>query len=170
MKESIRRVVPVFNSNRMVQEYSESIYLYNARRYASLAQGDLAAARDLSTWLDRMHSNWHQLRILSVDSTPRGDLPVNAEIKVTARIDLGSLDPDDLSVQVYYGAIGPQGDIVDYDIATMTCVDTTAPNSCRYEATVSCNSSGLHGYAVRILPFHENMCTPHIPGLVLWSS
>jgi len=34
---------------------------------------------------------------------------------------------------------------------------------------VACESTGQHGYSVRVLPCHEGLVHPFIPGLVRWA-
>ena len=31
-------------------------------------------------------------------------------------------------------------------------------------------SSGMHGYTVRILPRHEHLSSPYLPGLITWAA
>src|SRR5438477_6417604 len=47
MRESIRSVTPVFNTHRMVKEYTERLYLPAAQAYRSVAQDESAPATDL---------------------------------------------------------------------------------------------------------------------------
>ncbi len=38
-----------------------------------------------------------------------------------------------------------------------------------YEADAQCSMSGLHGYTVRVLPYHEDLVTPIQHGLIRWA-
>jgi len=49
-------LVPVFNTNRMVEEYTERCYVPSHRRNAKLAAEHLRAARDLAQWRRRVAS------------------------------------------------------------------------------------------------------------------
>ncbi|MDH5541532.1 MAG: hypothetical protein OEY64_01070 [Nitrospinota bacterium] len=40
--------------------------------------------------------------------------------------------------------------------------------SYHFKGPIPCDSAGLHGFAIRILPYHKNMVTPYIPGLIFW--
>jgi starch phosphorylase len=37
-----------------------------------------------------------------------------------------------------------------------------------YAGAIPCRTSGLHGYAVRILPHNPDIVTPFVPGLIRW--
>ncbi|MBP6875300.1 MAG: alpha-glucan family phosphorylase [Candidatus Eisenbacteria bacterium] len=66
MKEAMRRLCPVFNSNRMVCEYVDAYYLPSTARALALQQNDCRRARELVRWCDRVRSAWDQVRILDV--------------------------------------------------------------------------------------------------------
>jgi len=34
---------------------------------------------------------------------------------------------------------------------------------------VACGSSGRHGYTVRVLPYHPDLTTPFLPGMIAWA-
>jgi starch phosphorylase len=39
-----------------------------------------------------------------------------------------------------------------------------------YEAAkVACSRSGLHGFTVRVLPYHQDLTVPFLPGLIAWA-
>src|SRR2546428_350753 len=66
MRGSIRSVTPVFNTHRMVKEYTERLYIPAARAHQELARHDCAAATKLSKWKSRMRKDWPQVSILDV--------------------------------------------------------------------------------------------------------
>src|SRR5207245_2104951 len=63
MKQSMGTVCPVFNTNRMVQEYIEKCYWPSARRYGLLAANHLRKADELSQWRRRLGQGWQQIRV-----------------------------------------------------------------------------------------------------------
>src|SRR5213596_256060 len=67
MRESIRSVTPVFNTHRMVKEYTERVYAPAAQAYREFSQNDCAAASDLSQWKTRIRKDWPQIRIDEVE-------------------------------------------------------------------------------------------------------
>src|SRR6202035_4203057 len=62
MRESIRSVTPIFNTHRMVKEYTERLYVPAAQAYREFSQNDCAAANDLSQWKSRIRNDWPQIR------------------------------------------------------------------------------------------------------------
>jgi hypothetical protein len=44
-----------------------------------------------------------------------------------------------------------------------------APGRHLFIGTVSCKTSGRHGYAVRVVPGNTDLATPFEPGLISWN-
>lgn len=170
MKHSMREVSPRFNTHRMVQEYAEMLYLPAATHYRRLGAEQHRAARDLVAWLSKVQENWGEVQIVDIQSNAHDGIPVSYRIDMKVLVNLGSLEPWDLSVQAYHGYIGPQGEIADYEITTMTPGDRDGDGVCTYAGTIRCAKSGLQGYTVRVLPCHRDLNSLHTLGLVLWSN
>jgi starch phosphorylase len=66
MRESIRTVVPAFNTHRMVREYTERLYEPAARANAALAAGSGKKAVELSKWKDAIRKAWPEIKISDV--------------------------------------------------------------------------------------------------------
>jgi len=52
----------------------------------------------------------------------------------------------------------------------MTPTDQDDSGGYIFVAAIHSVRSGLHGYALRILPYHADLSCPHLPGFVIWSS
>ncbi|RMF35930.1 MAG: alpha-glucan family phosphorylase, partial [Chloroflexi bacterium] len=173
MKASMRALCPTFNTNRMVQEYNERFYQPAIRRYHRLMENDLARARTLARWKARVRQHWPEVRVEDATADAIHEVKVGDHLTVRARVRLGSLSPDDVSVQVYYGPINAEGEIGQGKVATLA-LEAGRPQPddegwYTFIGTVSCTSSGQHGYALRVLPHHEDLVTPYEPGLIVWS-
>ena len=130
-----------------------------------------------------METTWPQLAIKDVQVTinnGNGDgqldyrkahLKVGAKLNVRALVKLGSVIPDDVSVELYHGSVDPWGDIEDGS-ATKMEHDKTSSNNGDYwfSGLVSCSNSGRQGFVVRILPRHADLVNPYDLSLVLWES
>src|SRR5262249_14356385 len=69
MRESIRSVVPVFNTHRMVKEYTERLYEPAAAGFKTLSANNCKAAVDLAQWKHNTRVDWKQIHIESVETT-----------------------------------------------------------------------------------------------------
>ena len=92
IKESLATLVPQYNTNGMVREYLEDLYLPNQRRWEQL-NGDRERIARLSEWKAGIRSAWSEVRIEEVEADSPQRPKVGARIPVSASVRLGSLAP-----------------------------------------------------------------------------
>ena len=80
---------------------------------------------------------------------------------------LGHLTPRDVAVQLYAGELDERGRIDKGQAIPMSLVDG-GPDGYRYRGEIRCTTSGLHAYAVRFLPAHEDLSHPFELNLIRW--
>ena len=170
MKAAIRDHSAVFNTNRMVRDYTEECYLPSAERSLRLEDNHQERAKALAAWKDHIRQQWSQIRIdrLWTDGTNGQELKVGDQLQVQAQIYLGELKPTDVAVELYYGPLDSEGLIVDGEALSTLIAKSKGKGSYVFAGAISCQSSGRHGYALRILPYHEDLGNPFEMGLVLW--
>lgn len=170
MQASIAATAPFANAQRMVREYTERFYLPTARHALHLRADAAAPARALTAWKNRVRAAWNDVRIESTQVEPRGELPVGAPIQACASVHLGALTPDDVVVELYAGRIGHDDEFIDPVITPMQPDSWDGGPRCRFTATaVPGRTSGLHGYSVRVRPYHPDLVPGFIPGLLIWA-
>lgn len=170
MKASISSLCPFFNTHRMVREYTERFYLPAAARCRQFAADDMACARSLAAWKARVQANWAQVNIEAVEDLSPPVLKVGSQVHVRARVHLGSLGPDDVRVELYLGRVNAGGEIVEASATPMQPAGKDGDGTYLFEASaVPCPRSGLHGFTVRVLPYHPDLVTPFLPGLIVWA-
>ncbi|MGD8818963.1 MAG: alpha-glucan family phosphorylase [Anaerolineae bacterium] len=172
MKAAIRDHSAVFNTNRMVRDYSEECYLPSMDRSQRLRGNHNEHARALSAWKSKVRQQWGQIRIdrLRTDGTNGQELRVGDQLQVQAEIYLGELKPTDVAVELYYGPLDSEGLIVDGEALPALIAKSKGKGSYVFAGAISCRSSGRHGYALRILPYHEDLGNPFEMGLILWGA
>jgi starch phosphorylase len=168
MKASISTCVPFFNTNRMVQEYMEKAYWPSAQRIARLSADNLKRAAQLAQWRRSLQRGWGNVRVEAVESNGADPLHVGGELKVQARVNLGSFSPEDVEVQLFHGAVDNLGEIPHPRTVTMSTNGKREGGNWVYQGTIACRASGQHGFAVRVLPRHGDLSNPFEPGLVTW--
>lgn len=168
MKESMKTLCPCFNTGRMVQDYCESFYMPAHQRYATLTAEKCSRARDLTAWCDKVTRAWKDISIVSVEADLTARVHVQEEITVRAEVQLGKLHDDDVDVQIYLGAVTAQDALRDAQAISMTCQESRKDGIHVYTGNVHCDMSGLHGYALRVLPRHKDMMNPYSLKLITW--
>lgn len=169
MKRSMMTVCPVFNTNRMVQEYAERFYIPAAERFGELVAGNLAAGQQLAQWIARVRQNWPQVKVEAVEVDGGTSIAVGDQLKVTARIQLGGLSSEDVNVELYHGNLDASGTISGAQTASMSGNGRDpASGAYTFAGSIPCRASGQHGYAVRVLPRHNLLPRAFEPGLIRW--
>jgi len=170
MKASLSRLCHQFNTHRMVQQYTESFYLPAHRKFGEMAAESAQRTRALVAWQARVRAAWPEVRVESVENGSPATLPVGQPIQARVRVHLGALTPEDVAVELYHGRVNANGQIVNALATAMSATGTGEGGSYNFVAEpVSCSDSGLHGYTVRVLPYHPDLPTALMPGLISWA-
>jgi len=171
MRESIRSVTPVFNTQRMVKEYTERLYIPAARSYENFSHDGCGAATQLSQWKTRMRKDWPQVQISDVRVTnkDRQNIFVGEFVEISARVHLGAVDPRHVRVEAYHG----EADNGDIRNPTATALNQTGQSDTEgnyiYQGSVPASESGTYGFSVRVLPTHPHLMQTHELRLITWS-
>ena len=174
MKASIAKLVPDFNTSRMVKEYTERTYVPAIGRAAELATGNLEAATELVTWKQRVHAGWPAVSVvdLAVDRLAEvgdDDFRVGEFVEVEARVQLGELRPDDVVVELYYGPTLGSHELVEGALARMRLVGANADGTHTFTGGIPTHESGSHAFAARVMPWNSAMSHPYETSLVRWA-
>ncbi len=167
MKTSMSLLNAEFNTNRMLREYTEKFYLPLGLRWQNYVQKDPGIIKKLAVWKKRLETHWSEMKVLEVNGSD-GSFKVGDKKKVTATIQLGVINPNDIVVECYYGPMDMTGHIEEGKSSIMEMEGAPIGGICRFVGDIPCDNAGLHGYAIRVLPSHEHLVLQYIPGLILW--
>ncbi len=170
MKNSMVQICPVFNSNRMVREYTERFYFPAIKKYQLLFKNNQKKAKELSTWKYNLLSNWQNIKFITIQEDGSRQYQVGSKIDIEAQISLGVLKPEDISVEIYHGYVDTDNNIVNGSIEMMTCTEKKQDQVYVFTGSFPCRTSGLYGYTVRVIPQSEYLTYRHETGLILWAS
>jgi starch phosphorylase len=170
MKAAMGEHAAVYNTNRMVVEYVETCYQPSLERSQRLLADGQKRARALAAWKESMRGQWKQVRIERVwTDTPDGqELKVGDRLQVQAQVYLGVLKPTDVAVELYYGPLSAEGLIVQGRSMPMLIAQSKGSGSYSFAGAIACETSGRMGYALRLVPAHEDLGHPFEMGLILW--
>ena len=168
MKHSFARLAPVFNTSRMVQEYTDDYYMPAWKRASKLVDPNLAAGLAYAAWRNTLRQNWSQVSIQSVNVSSE-TVPIGASVQVEARIALGGLKPEDVSVQFYSSALTSNGDLRTDGTWTEMALDHSDSTENVFKASVTYTTSGERGVSVRVLPSNPNLASAFEPRLIRWA-
>lgn len=170
MKQSMTQICPIFNTNRMVKDYVEKVYLPAEKKYRTLFKQNQKRTKELTAWKAQLFNNWPNIRFISVKENGIRQHFVGSKIELEAKIFLGNLRPDDVNVEAYHGYVDADNEIVNGTVETMTHTEQNEDQIHTFSGNFSCLASGLYGYTVRITPKNECLTLPHETGLILWAN
>jgi len=167
MKRSISELAPVFNTNRMVQQYTEQYYLPALQRARMLSADGLAGSVARARQKEKLRYAWPSLSFAHVESNAGQTIKPADTIRVRAKVNLAGLLPEDVCVQALIGQVDEDGGLIQPGIVDMDCVEHGEALSV-YEASARPLGCGPHGMALRIVPGGDLMQGVAEPGLIYW--
>jgi glycogen phosphorylase len=169
MKTSITKLCPELNMHRMAMQYADEYYLVAHRRYRKLSAGGMAGAKHLAAWLTRVVREWPGICVESAGEIA-SEVRLGDAVSVTARVTLNCLTPEDVVVEALTGLVGVTGEIKNPVVVPMLLSARDTSGNYLYQGVIQTSArSGLHGYAIRVLPKHIDAVTPYLPGLIKWA-
>jgi glycogen phosphorylase len=169
MKNCMRKLAPVFNTNRMVRDYTEKFYVPADRRGRQLVANGMERSVALAHTKDLLRHKWGGIKIVGVHVSGNGHYRVGENMVVEALIDLPDIDPKDVSVELYAGPITATGAIGAPQTLRMGWSKSVANARHLFSGKIDCRTSGRQGFAVRVVPGAPDLATPFEPGLIVWN-
>jgi starch phosphorylase len=169
MKNSMAGICRFFNSHRMVEEYMTDYYVQAGQAHQILNENRFARARELRDWKQRIRNLWGEVSVQEV-TVPDGDsISLGKDLRVSAIIRLGGLDPDETVVDLCHGNIeNDSGRILDRSLTVMTNEGKVAEGVYRFTGVIPCEETGIFGYMIRVLPFHPYLSNLFSMNLITW--
>lgn len=170
MKESVKSHAWLFSTQRMVQEYTERMYVPSMERASLMAADGFNALRQLEQWKQRIYESWQHVSIALSDINSNNiDTFSGQELKLEAAVSLGGLRPDDIAAELYYAPEDSSGSINNSDIVPMKYTGDLTPGIYRFTAKFAINAGGTYSYNLRVIPLNANLSDKFALHLVKWS-
>lgn len=170
MKGALTSLCPVFNTNRMVHQYTIMGYRPAQERRDRMEANGFARSKNLAAWRQRIRANWGKVRIDRVESQLPKEIRVGGCFEVRAFIHTGELDPADLKVEAYLGRLDENREICTGQPFVMAPMGDAEQGGRMFRAVIPWNTSGMQGITVRVLPRHDDLAHPQETGLILWAA
>jgi starch phosphorylase len=169
MKKSMRTLCPEFNSNRMVEEYTDRCYMEAALNHKTLSAVNFKTAKDIVSWRNHLLANWGSVKVLEMSHEGTAEVKVDSELVISTKIQLGAIEPSQISARVYYGILDDANDLTNARDLIMDHAKDLGEGVHLFKVTLVCEDTGRFGYTVRIMPRHEHVRHPVDVGLIRWA-
>lgn len=175
MKNSITSLAPVYNTDRMVMDYTLGAYLPTMERGNRFKADNLAIAEQVADYKRFMFNHWHQMRIVHVDDTNNDGSSVastalnsvlnvfgikqNVPLKtVTVTLETGQIWYKDIAVEaVYYVQVGSEWKQA---LIEMTAVEPVQGTSVQFIAKIPAHLKYRNEFSIRVFPVSPNFIVP----------
>ncbi|MCS7463521.1 alpha-glucan family phosphorylase [Paenibacillus doosanensis] len=164
MKRSIQTLAPVYNTDRMVMDYTNQTYIPTLKRILSLIADDYDAVTKVADFKQFVYANWHFVRILEVNDGANGK-PSPPKItdarqpskEVTATIRFGPIWYRDTAVELVYYEERPDG--WHPVVVAMEPLKELGDRVVQYRAVIPSHLQHRAHFSVRVHPVSANFAS-----------
>lgn len=167
MRSSIRTICPVFNTHRMLEEYMVNFYVKAAGVWRRLSEDNFKGAKELAGWRNKVTSNWNKVKVVAVDFKNHQDVPVGSNIPVHVKLFLDGLDPEDVTVELYYGKLTASDELIAAKSVAMHLSGQDSGEALQFSGDIRCEFTGKAGFQIRVLPKHDLQLNPYYTGKMI---
>lgn len=171
MKESMRSIGRAFSTVRMLHDYINDFYVPQMNRTKRIVDSNYQIAKTLSDWKSIIEHNWSSVDIrMSKDMNLFDEIKIlsGQPIKAQVSVQLGNIDPRDVTVELYYGKIGESGNIENATVKPMELAEKSNQGMYTYTGDIIIEDGGNYGYTFRIVPSNPDMINKHDMSLIKW--
>ena len=169
MKACVGSLCKFVNTHRMVRQYLEEYYEKAHERFRTLDANNAERIRELFGPWDRICRGWSQVNVSSIEDGSSNPISLSSLLNVKAHVHLGQIKPEDVLVELYVGQVASDGDLIGGKAIQMNLEAPDGDGAYEYAVTTSLSRTGLHGYTVRVRPYHPDMAERFLPGLIRWA-
>ncbi|NOU95806.1 alpha-glucan family phosphorylase [Paenibacillus sp. LMG 31456] len=167
MKRSIGTLAPVYNTDRMVMEYTNTTYIPTIKRTMSLVANQYDLATKVADYKNFIKANWHFVKFLEVNdgsvkrplnSTDR--IPELSQLtkEITSTLKFGPIWYKDTVVELLYYVEQPNHQWQQVTV-TMNAVKELDNRVVQYSATVPAHLRHGSHFSLRVRPVSPNFAT-----------
>ncbi len=168
MKASIVMALGKFSSARMVEEYRDMFYMPAIAAFNRLEANNGELAKKLEKQKTRLIANFSRISIdFPQTAVPLNDVHVGDSIKVSTKVYLADLQPEEIEVEAYYGEVDIHNQVTSGRTIKMTKVEDLGGANYRYECELDFAGTGRFGLTARITPCGSEWDNC-VPGFMCW--
>jgi len=168
MRASMKMGMLQYCATRMVMEYDRRFYRPATENEEQLCAKNGHKARQLADQYRRLNESWESIHI---EQPGRGNTKifrVGDTIDLFTRVHLGTLRPEEVHVELYYGHIKTIDAVETSHVEQMRVTEDLGNGDYTYGCTITCPESGRFGFTARVIPVGDDWIK-NTPGLMTWA-
>ncbi len=168
VRVSLATIPPMFDTDRMVGEYRDRAYVPLGAAWHALRQIRFTPARARAERAQRIRKGFEGVRILAAQMADLSNLHEGQPIDVRIEVDLGTLTPDDIVVELVLGHSDDGSDLKNAESIELAA-DGNAPSGARFfEGRHVTTRSGAFAWGLRVRARGQGAHDLSTRDLVLW--
>jgi len=167
-KESMKSILPRFNSHRMVMDYISKLYQPAIAASGKLQEsGNGVKASGLARWKDHVKKCWDGVALRLVEALPTG-IRQGEMLEISLGVRLNGLDSSDIIVECLIGRMTAEDEFIHSSCYQLKPADPQDTSECIYSVRFVPDMSGLIACRIRAYPYHSLLCHPLELGRMKW--
>jgi starch phosphorylase len=169
MKQAIIELGPIFNSNRMVEDYFNNSYTQAYRSLTALCADNFAPSHELAKLHMDIMTRWSGVQLNSVVSEQRDLLYVGDKVQVSVNVFTNGIALENLLVEIYSGKLGQDNSFIERLTTPMQPHGPIKDGWQTYTGMMPAVNTGRYGFNVRATPMHPLLPNQNF-GLIRWAN
>jgi len=169
VQHSLATVPTRFNTDRMVRDYHAKAYAQLCAGFDELCRNKRWRLKMLVQENQRVRKGFGELRIASAHVGELADLHVGDPVEVRVEVELGSLKPDDVHVELVLGHANGGSELNGKALVPLTFVHAAEGGLHVFEGVRAMDRSGSYAYGIRVRARTEREYAGSLRDLVLWA-
>jgi starch phosphorylase len=150
-----------------MKEYLNKFYFPGAKNKLDCCENDFIKIKELVNWKKKVRANWNSVRVEDIKCSCNDEVKIGQKVKVQAKVFLGELNPEDVSVEIFYGKLNGSDSLESGNVTEMRAKKKN-DSYYDYEGEIPNEITGLKGYTIRVLPKHLLFTNKFEMGLIYW--
>jgi starch phosphorylase len=169
VRQSLRSVPTVFNTDRMVEEYCTRAYAPLAAAWRSLTAERFARVHALAAREKRIRKGFSEVKVRAAHMSGLSEVRVGDTVSARVEIELATLHERDLDVELVLGHKNGEGEMLHPLVVPLQPVDRGGGNLLVLEAGHRMERSGSFSYGIRVRPRADGTNDLALADLMLWA-
>ncbi len=168
MKNSIITTGGKYSTSRMLIDYMEKIYMPLCDLHNKHFK-ELDKVNNFAKWKKSAKERWQEITITQENNVDNIKMNAGDMLEVTCNVKLPNFDPENVSVQVFYGQIQETGIVNNIHATEMKKIETgKEENTYKYSTKIKLVTGGNFGYTFRVMPKNEMLLDSENMNLIKW--
>ncbi|MBN1379708.1 MAG: alpha-glucan family phosphorylase [Gammaproteobacteria bacterium] len=165
-RESMKSIIPRFNSERMVMDYLNRVYSPSLRKHEVLMRDSASGAKLLAAWKQKIRKEWKNVSLTLLEASAE-EISYQDQLMLKVKASLGNLGVDDVRVELLLGIKEDMSN--EFVVKTHHLLKPEPSDSTEiFALSVAMENCGLLHYKICIYPYHELLAHPFEMGFMKW--